>query len=137
MTVRLEFPSDGKPEQVVLRTIPNGEQQLSALKKVAETDSKQVWEGKLKINEPKVPYRFAIQDQGRIWWYNAVGLQRCVPLGLFDFKLLADVPEIPWLQSSVFYQIFPDRFANGDLSNDPKDEELISIPASPAALIPG
>ena len=27
------------------------------------------------------------------------------------------VPE--WVQDAVFYQIFPDRFANGDLSNDP------------------
>ena len=24
-----------------------------------------------------------------------------------------------WVQDSVFYQIFPDRFANGDKSNDP------------------
>ncbi len=136
VTVRLEFPSQGKPEQVVLRTIPNGEQQLSALKKVAETESKQVWEGRLKINEPKVPYRFAIQDQGRIWWYNAAGLHNHVPLGLFDFKLLADVPEIPWLQSSVFYQIFPDRFANGDPSNDPKDEVLDIYPGVTRSTYP-
>ncbi len=27
------------------------------------------------------------------------------------------VPE--WVQDSIFYQIFPDRFANGDLENDP------------------
>ncbi len=28
-----------------------------------------------------------------------------------------DVPE--WVQDTIFYQIFPDRFANGDNSNDP------------------
>jgi cyclomaltodextrinase / maltogenic alpha-amylase / neopullulanase len=28
-----------------------------------------------------------------------------------------DVPE--WVFDSVFYQIFPDRFANGDPGNDP------------------
>ncbi len=27
------------------------------------------------------------------------------------------VPE--WVQDAIFYQIFPDRFANGDLDNDP------------------
>ena len=27
------------------------------------------------------------------------------------------VPE--WVQDAVFYQIFPDRFANGDTTNDP------------------
>ena len=26
-----------------------------------------------------------------------------------------------WVRDAVFYQIFPDRFANGDKSNDPKD----------------
>jgi cyclomaltodextrinase len=26
-----------------------------------------------------------------------------------------------WVQDAVFYQIFPDRFANGDLSNDPSN----------------
>ena len=25
-----------------------------------------------------------------------------------------------WVKDSVFYQIFPDRFANGKLENDPK-----------------
>ena len=29
------------------------------------------------------------------------------------------VPE--WVQDAIFYQIFPDRFANGDLSNDPSN----------------
>ena len=29
-------------------------------------------------------------------------------------------PGIPaWVRDAVFYQIFPDRFANGDASNDP------------------
>jgi neopullulanase len=31
------------------------------------------------------------------------------------------MPVPPWVQDAVFYQVFPDRFANGDLSNDPPD----------------
>ncbi len=30
---------------------------------------------------------------------------------------------IPWMQNAVIYQIFPDRFYNGDKSNDPTGEE--------------
>jgi len=44
------------------------------------------------------------------------------PLDLFDFPYLnpADVFEPPaWVKDAVFYQIFPERFANGDPSNDP------------------
>jgi glycosidase len=36
------------------------------------------------------------------------------------------VPE--WVQDSVFYQIFPDRFANGDLSNDPYNVQAWGSP---------
>ncbi|MEM0963102.1 MAG: hypothetical protein AAGK21_11275, partial [Bacteroidota bacterium] len=29
-----------------------------------------------------------------------------------------------WAQDAVWYQIFPERFANGDVSNDPTVETL-------------
>jgi glycosidase len=32
------------------------------------------------------------------------------------------VPE--WVKDAVFYQIFPERFANGDTTNDPPDKEV-------------
>ena len=39
------------------------------------------------------------------------------------------VPE--WAADAVFYQIFPERFANGDLSNDPTRESLESPESVP------
>lgn len=33
----------------------------------------------------------------------------------------ADLLQVPeWAKSAVFYQIMPDRFANGDPANDPE-----------------
>jgi alpha-glucosidase len=122
LTLRLLVPIQAKPDQVVLRTIPNGEQQFTAMQPQSERDGYRVWEAALKINEPRVSYRFAIQTEGRVWWLNALGASLHTPLALFDFKLLADFQPISWLERSVFYQIFPDRFANGDLSNDPVEE---------------
>ncbi len=119
VTIRLEVPAAGDPEQIVLRSIPNGEQQFQKMSLVASRGSMNFWEADLLVNEPRVPYRFAIQTEGQIWWLNAAGVSSQVPFALFDFKLLADFSEISWLSSSVFYQIFPDRFANGDPSNDP------------------
>ena len=29
-----------------------------------------------------------------------------------------------WARDAIFYQIFPDRFADGDTSNDPKDVQI-------------
>jgi len=120
--IRLELPAVGKPDQVVLRTIPNGEQQLANMRILKKQGTMNIWEGELLVNEPRVPYRFAIQTEGRIWWLNALGASRYMPVAPFDFLLLANTEEIGWLANSVFYQIFPDRFANGDPTNDPNGE---------------
>ena len=122
VTIRLEVPVEGQPDQVILRSIPNGEQQLQSMHLVENRNQMGIWEAELLVNEPKVPYRFAIQAEGRIWWLNAAGVSTFVPMPTFDFKLLANNPEISWLNRSVFYQIFPDRFANGDPDNDPNGE---------------
>jgi alpha-glucosidase len=122
VTIRLEVPAAGQPEQIILRSIPNGEQHLEAMHLVESRNQTNIWEGELLINEPKVPYRFAVQAEGRIWWLNAAGVSTSMPLATFDFKILANNPEISWLSRSVFYQIFPDRFANGDPDNDPEGE---------------
>ena len=122
ITVRLLIPSQANPDQVVFRTIPNGEQQFTAMTRHSEQGGYGVWEAPLKVNEPRVSYRFAIQTEGRVWWLNALGISIHTPLAMFDFKLLAGFQPISWLERSVFYQIFPDRFANGDPSNDPVEE---------------
>ena len=122
--LRLLIPSQAKPDQVVLRTIPNGEQQFTAMKVVAEEGGYRVWEAALKVNEPRVPYRFAIQTEGRVWWMNALAVSLQPPVAGWDFQLLAGFDQISWLSKSVFYQIFPDRFANGDPENDPVEETM-------------
>jgi len=122
--LRLLTPLGAPIEQVVLRTIPNGEQQFTDMRPGPEQAGMQAWEADLRVNEPRVPYRFAIRTREVVWWLNAVGIGQGVPFSLFDFKLLADTPAIPWLSGSVFYQIFPDRFENGDPTNDPHHEAL-------------
>ena len=127
VTIRLEVPTEGQPDQIILRSIPNGEQKFEAMHLVETRSQMHIWEAELLINEPKVPYRFAIQAEGRVWWLNAAGVSTFVPVTSYDFKLLANNPEISWLIRSVFYQIFPDRFANGDPDNDP-DGEIEAYP---------
>ena len=122
ITVRLLIPSQVESDQVVLRTIPNGEQQFTAMVPQSGQAGYRVWEAPFKVNEPRLNYRFAIQTEGRVWWLNALGVGLHTPLAIFDFKLLAGFQPISWLQESVFYQIFPDRFANGDPGNDPIEE---------------
>ena len=42
-------------------------------------------------------------------------------------------PAVPdWAADAVFYQIFPERFANGDPANDPTRESLEYVENAPA-----
>lgn len=46
-----------------------------------------------------------------------------IPVGSyrFDAERYQAFKVAPWVEDAVIYQIFPDRFANGDPKNDPKD----------------
>ncbi len=44
----------------------------------------------------------------------------CEPMDAHD-PMSGFYPPPDWVKHAIFYQIFPDRFANGDLSNDPEN----------------
>lgn len=122
ITIYADIPASAPLRQVILRTVPNGEQSFTALQPEDQVGDLTRWSAQVPVNEKHFHYRFGLVTEDNILWLNALGISEPNPLDLFDFKLLADTPEIPWLQTSVFYQIFPDRFANGDTANDPRGE---------------
>lgn len=67
-------------------------------------------------------YTFKVEDGSVVKWFGQKGLvgQASDPFVLRPdaFKAWA-VPS--WVEKTVIYQIFPDRFENGNRSNDPKD----------------
>ncbi|WP_304172613.1 glycoside hydrolase family 13 protein [Limnochorda pilosa] len=73
------------------------------------------------LAEP-IAYRFALAGPDGERFLGARGLAPD-PQEAGTFRLcpgaLAPFPVLPWTQGRVFYQVFPDRFANGDPSNDP------------------
>ncbi|MFH1446267.1 MAG: glycoside hydrolase family 13 protein [Chloroflexota bacterium] len=122
--VRLRANVDMPLQQIVLRTVPNGEQQFTTMVKTESLGHVQWWAADIQVNQPVVNYRFGLQAEEGIWWMNAAGLSINEPFDLFDFKLVANFQSIPWLRDAVFYQIFPDRFDNGNPSNDPQNENI-------------
>lgn len=74
-------------------------------------------------------YGFQFKSNGKIIWYFEKGFIKEKPdhpTGLFEFPFLnpIDVTKAPeWVKDAVFYQIFPERFANGDKSIDPSNVE--------------
>ncbi len=121
--LRLRVAHDAPIQRVILRTFPDGEQAFTHMTHATTQPPVQWWETELVIEEPVTHYRFIIDSTDGLWHYSAAGPSPFVPLDATDFRILAGYHAPNWLSSAVFYQIFPDRFANGDPHNDPRPDE--------------
>ncbi len=71
-------------------------------------------------------YCFQVKKDGEICYFNRCG----VAADIVDFYAFVIVPGFStpdWAKGAVMYQIFVDRFCNGDESNDVEDWEYIYI----------
>ncbi|MBI1281172.1 MAG: maltodextrin glucosidase [Anaerolineaceae bacterium] len=121
VTIRLRVPKDAPIRAVFLRTAPDGEQHLAAMHKESEAGICAYWSTDVQVSMPYIPYRFRIMSDEGAYWLTAMGVSRADAPDLWDYKLLADFAAPDWLDDAVFYQIFPDRFCNGDPTNDVPD----------------
>lgn len=122
--LRLRIVDYAPIRRVVLRTFPDGEQMLANMHRSFVSPPVQWWEIDLPISQPVEHYRFIIDSDDGIWHYSAIGHSTYVPLDNTDFRILADYHAPDWTSSAVFYQIFPDRFANGDPATNPSPDEF-------------
>jgi alpha-glucosidase len=130
VVIRLRSGLEAGVERIFLRTCPDGEQAFAELHpedpQPAATRAVCIWwRATLRIGMPVTAYRFLIfLRDGSVWWYTAAGLCQNLPTDAQDFRLLADAQSPAWVRSSVFYQIFPDRFADGDPSSNVRTGEF-------------
>jgi alpha-glucosidase len=123
--IRLRAVPDAPIERVLLRTCPNGEQSFTEMRLTEETgEACRWWQASLQLNMPVTGYRFLLFTEDGAWWYNGSGVHRHVPTDAEDFRLLTDYASPAWVCESVFYQIFPDRFADGDPTSNVQDGEF-------------
>jgi alpha-glucosidase len=124
-TLRLRLRADvGAPiERVFLRTTPNGSQRIQEMRPAQIEKVACWWEIELKLQMPRTSYRFFLQSSEGGYWFSAGGITRHAPTDATDFTILASYQNPAWVQSSVFYQIFPDRFYDGDPSNNVRSGE--------------
>lgn len=121
--LRLRAAANAPIKRLFLRTFPDGEQALTQMTRGRATTQAQWWEADLPIREPIVHYRFVIEAKDGVWWYTAAGPVTLEPRDHTDFRILADYHIPSWLHESVFYQIFPDRFADGQPESNPQPHE--------------
>lgn len=120
VTISLRTPATAPIARVYLRAMLDGEFKRLPM---AQDDNGE-WQVDLTMTQPKIDYRFKLlTDEGASYFYTAKGLSRADSPDFYDFSLLADYAAPTWVHDAIFYQIFPDRFHNGDPSNDVVDGE--------------
>jgi alpha-glucosidase len=123
--IRLRTGLDAPIQQILLRTCPDGEQLFIRMQPEGNSQVGVClwWSTSMLISMPLTSYRFLIICEQATYWYNGSGLHNFNPTDAEDFRILADYQAPEWVRDAVFYQIFPDRFANGNPSNNVKDGE--------------
>ena len=76
-----------------------------------------IWQGTIAASCSIKYYRFQINDGTATAWYNALGPSATEPAS-GDFYILPNFTTPSWAKNGVMYQIFPDRFYDGDPGND-------------------
>lgn len=84
------------------------------------------YEIRMMLSDVRFAYIFEIEEAGTTWYFSEDGVTREYRFeeGFYNFFQMPyinknDVPEmVDWMRSAVFYQIFVDRFRQGDHKKD-------------------
>lgn len=80
----------------------------------------------LSLESRQISYHFRIEKRGELICYNRQGVVDVIN-PYFDFCIIPGFHTPAWAKGAVMYQIFVDRFYNGDSSNDVVDREYSYI----------
>ena len=123
VTVKIRIYEDAPVRHVFLRSLHNGAECLEEARAVKTERGLKYFEAPLKITESRIQYQFYLVCSSIVYFYTQRGITTYVPDHTYDFVLLADYVQPAWVKEAVFYQIFPERFCNGDPSNDVRTGE--------------
>ncbi|MDR2589481.1 MAG: alpha-glycosidase, partial [Oscillospiraceae bacterium] len=123
VVVKIRVFSDAKIENVMFSTLINGEEQVFPMKYDFSEDFYDYYSYDLKIIHYATKYHFLLVKDNEVWLYNQRGLDQHYFLKQWQFTILAESVFPEWIHDAIFYQIFPERFYNGDKSNDVQDNE--------------
>ncbi|TRZ56645.1 MAG: glycoside hydrolase family 13 protein [Streptomycetaceae bacterium] len=117
VTLKVRVPNNYVFEKVMLRIYHDGEPRIFELKEGRKGKKETWYQITVEILNLQNYYRFAFIGQNKYEWLNAKGLFDYDVHSNSDFQLVAIADNPEWIKSSVFYQIFPDRFARSGKVN--------------------
>lgn len=133
LELRLRLPSEAHSVRLLYWNKYKTEQygiQVQPMPIWAESDNFKYYRSILTGMESRIrylQYTFEFEMKGESYWLNADGLHKNNgSKGSYSYSYGGDrdiVGSPDWIRNRVWYQIFPERFCNGDQSNDPANTE--------------
>lgn len=121
ITLRIRVPKAYTFAKAFIRIYEDGEPRSYELKQEKKSSVESWWKVQVSVVNQKISYRFVFISESKYEWLNARGMSDHDVHSNDDFKIVA-LPEYPrWIRSSVFYQIFPDRFAKSSIKKEIPD----------------
>ena len=114
ITLKLRVPNSYNFEKGFIRIYEDGEPRSYELKAGKENGVERWYEVKITVINIHTIYRFVFVAKDKYDWLNAFGLSNHDVHSNNDFQIVAAPANPEWIKSSVFYQIFPDRFAKSE-----------------------
>ena len=122
-TVTLKFRA-AKEDDIQIRLAINNE--LYTMESERTIGAFTYYRAEWKLKDGMTSYYFEIQDGEEVWYYNRSGLtDGRIPY--YDFHLASGFSTPDWAKGAVIYQIYTDRFYNGDPENDVETREYFYI----------
>jgi glycosidase len=112
-------------EGIDLVTWPGGRETAVPMKLANADRVFEYWRVDATLPAGETPYAFRYRDGGRARWLTSGGMTDAGTNGRFTFSE-ARFPAFrtpDWVKNAIIYQIFPDRFRNGNPKNDPDFSE--------------
>jgi len=103
---------------VFLRSKQNGVEILDEMAKDYVKNGLQYYKKTVTPYEDVLHYHIYIVTDECVYFLTQRGITPYIPSETYDFRILTDYQQPTWVKGSVFYQIFPDRFYNGNPDND-------------------
>jgi len=117
VTLKVRVPKKYHFEEAYVRVYEDAEPRTHKLEVFTSLKNENWLQVKITITNIHTIYRFVFVGPNKYEWLNAKGLFDHDVHSNNDFQIVA-IPEYPkWISKSVFYQIFPDRFAKSGKVN--------------------
>lgn len=137
-TASYVIPTEPKPNQSVLLRFRTGKDDVDEVYlivpekgqfQMAKADTRGIfdyYEITWQLTEELFSYCFLVKSKEEYSYYNQGGVSDSV-IEMYYFQIMPGFSTPDWAKGAVMYQIFVDRFYNGDPTNDVQDREYIYI----------